>query len=310
MLSTDTFLISLYVLADDFCKFVLQRRTLPGPSARLSLSEIVTLAVFGQWQQFGSERGFYRYARKNLRPYFPKLPERSRLNRLMRTHRYAIIQFFRYLVTLLRGNRAPYEALDSLGVAVRNRKWRGEGWIPEYVDIGWSNNLGFYEGFHLLGSVSCDGVITGSCFGPASTNDHPLAETLFALRTNPQPGDFALAGLPAGGVYLGDSGFAGMASHTHWKRLYRAPVIAPPQKEQHQRGWTPEARRHHASLRQIAETAFSRLLDGFRLRSERPHSLTGFIARLASKLALYDFCIWINQQLGRSNLQFADLIAW
>lgn len=307
MPSTDTFLVALYVLADDFCKFVLQRRTLRGPDASLSLGEIVTLAVFGQWESFGSERRFYRYAQRHLREYFPKLPERSRLNRLIRTHRYAIIGFFRHLVELLRGD-APYEAVDSVGVAVRNRKRRGEGWLPEYVDIGWSNNLGWYEGFHLLNCATSEGAITGLCFGPASTNDHRLVETLFALRAAPQLGDFALVGPLAECVYLGDSGFAGMEPHTHWKHQYRAAMIAPPQKEQHQRGWTPEARRQHAGLRQIAETVFSKLLDVFRLRRERPHALTGFLARLASKVALHDFCIWFNRQCGRPSLQFVDLM--
>jgi Transposase DDE domain len=193
---------------------------------------------------------------------------------------------------------------------VRNRKRRGEGWIPQYVDVGWSNNLGWYEGFHVLASVTRTGVITGACFGPASTNDHPLAETLFALRRNPQPGDYALVGRPAEGVHLGDSGFAGTSTHVHWKQAYQSAMIAPPQREQHQRGWTPEARRQLASLRQIAETIFAKLLDVFRLRLERPHALTGFLARLAAKLALHNFCIWLNRQLGRANLQFVDLLGW
>src|SRR5258707_816231 len=27
--------------------------------------------------------------------------------------------------------------------------WRGTGWLAGQVDIGWSNRLGWYEGFHL-----------------------------------------------------------------------------------------------------------------------------------------------------------------
>jgi hypothetical protein len=37
----------------------------------------VTLAIFGQWQGFGSERGFYRYAPHHLRQVFPQLPPRA-----------------------------------------------------------------------------------------------------------------------------------------------------------------------------------------------------------------------------------------
>jgi hypothetical protein len=31
---------------------------------------------------------------------------------------------------------------------------------------------------------------------------------------------------------------------------------------------------------------------------------------LAAKMALHNFCIWLNAQLGRPRLAFADLVAW
>jgi hypothetical protein len=61
MVDVDTFLTTLYVMVDDFCKASLPPESHPGPQAALSRSEVVTLAMFGQWQGFGSERGFYRY---------------------------------------------------------------------------------------------------------------------------------------------------------------------------------------------------------------------------------------------------------
>ena len=62
MIDTDTFVTILYVLADDFCKANLPPDIRPGPNASLSRSEVITLAVFGQWTRFESERGFYRFA--------------------------------------------------------------------------------------------------------------------------------------------------------------------------------------------------------------------------------------------------------
>ena len=52
MVDTDTFLTTLYVMVDDFCKTVLPPESHPGPQATLSRSEIVTLAIFGPWQGF------------------------------------------------------------------------------------------------------------------------------------------------------------------------------------------------------------------------------------------------------------------
>jgi hypothetical protein len=44
----DTFLTTLYVIVDDFCKTSLPLERHPGPQATLSRSEVVTLAIFGQ----------------------------------------------------------------------------------------------------------------------------------------------------------------------------------------------------------------------------------------------------------------------
>ena len=45
--------------------------------------------------------------------------------------------------------------------------------------------IGWYEGFSLLAAVGPSGVITGFCFGAASTAEQPLAETFFAVRAAP-----------------------------------------------------------------------------------------------------------------------------
>jgi hypothetical protein len=48
----------------------------------------------------------------------------------------------------------------------------------------------------------------------------------------------------------------------------------------------------------------------FVIERERPHALDGFQVRLTAKMGLHNFCIWLNRQLGRNPLAFADLVAW
>src|SRR5262247_3466260 len=187
MVDVDTFLTTLYVMVDDFCNRSLPPEPHLGPQAALSRSEVVTLAIFGQWQGFGSERGFYRYAWRHLRTAFPQLPTREQYNRQGRQHHEALVAFVRQLVHLLAAQRCAYEALDSTGVPTRDAKRRGTGWLPGLADIGWSNRLGWYEGLHLLLAVNPVGVITGFAFGTASTKDQPLADTFFAVRRQPHP---------------------------------------------------------------------------------------------------------------------------
>lgn len=161
MLAPDTFLTYLYVTVDEFCKGHLPPERQPGPPAALSRSEVVTLALFGQWAEFASERAFYRYAARRLRGAFPGLPDRSRFNRLMRAHRDAIAALGHHLAERLGAREAPYEALDCSGVPVRNAKRGGRGWLAGLVDIGRSSCLGWFEGFQVLTAVSPTGALTG-----------------------------------------------------------------------------------------------------------------------------------------------------
>src|SRR5215510_15268613 len=113
MVDVDTCLTTLYVMVDDFCRLSLPPAPHPGPQAALSRSEVVTLALFGQWQSFGSERGFYRYAQRHLRPAFPALPTREQYNRQVRRQHATLVAFFLHLVQLLGAQRCAYEALDT-----------------------------------------------------------------------------------------------------------------------------------------------------------------------------------------------------
>jgi Transposase DDE domain len=308
MVDVDTFLTILYVMADDFCKTSLPPELHPGPQAALSRSEVVTLALFGQWQGFGSERGFYRYAQRHLRAAFPSLPAREQFNRQLRQQHAALVAFCLYLVQLLAAQRCAYEALDSSGVPTRDAKRRGAGWLPGVADIGWSNRLGWYEGLHLLLAVNPVGVITGFGFGAASTKDQPLADTFFALRRSPHPG-LASVGAPARSPYIVDKGFEGQANHRAWWTTYGAQVICPP-KRNSMTPWPKPLRRWLAGIRQMVETVYDKLHHTFRLDRERPHALSGVQARLAAKIALHNFCIWLNEQLGRPRLAFTDLVDW
>ncbi|HCI82646.1 MAG TPA: IS982 family transposase [Ktedonobacter sp.] len=305
----DTFLTTLYVIIDDFCQshgFAEKHR--PGPVASLSCSEVVTLAMFGQWVRFPSERAFYRYAMKHLRPAFPGLPRREQFSRLQRSYREVIVAFSLFLVEQMQAQHCVYEALDSAGIPTRDAKRRGSGWLAGVVDIGWSNRIGWYEGVHLLISITPTGVITGFGFAPASCNDHALADTFFAVRQHPSS-HLSSVGTAAHGVYVADKGFAGEQVHHRWHMQYGAEVVSPP----HQRGkhcWSKDWRRWLAGLRQIIESIYEKLLNTFRLARERPHALDGFQARLAAKVALHNFCIWLNLQLGREPLAFADLLDW
>jgi hypothetical protein len=326
MLDVDTFLTTLYVTADEFSQThrgALPPEARPGPAAALSRSEVLTLALMGQWRRFESERAFYRYAARRWRPYFPTLPRRSQFNRLVRRERVAIAAFGRHLARrpeVRTWRDGGYEALDGPAAPVRQVKRRGHGWFAGQADRGWSNHLGWYHGFHVLAGVTPGGAISGFGVGPARANERPLAETFFAARRTPQP-RLPWVGHPVAPTtvyYAADTGFEGDAAHRRWAAGYGAGVVSPPKRSaaadspgsRPKRQWPRRWRRWLAGLRQIVETVFAKLHHTFRLLDERPHDLTGVFARLAAKVALHNFCLYLNSTRGRPRLAFSDLIDW
>ena len=308
MVDVDTFLTTLYVMVDDFCHSHPPKDRRGGPEPSLTPSEVVTLAIFSRWNRFSSERNFYRYARRHLRDAFPTLPHRSQFNRLVRSHLDLIEAVALHLAEAMEAQKCAYEALDSSAMPVRDAKRRGSGWLAGCADIGWSNRLGWYEGFRLLMAVNPVGVIRGFGFGSASTTDQQVAETFFAVRHRPER-RLPSVGLASQGPYVADKGFEGIENHRRWVDHYGAQVIHPP-KRNSRRPWSKRLRRWVASIRQIVECVYDKLFNTFGLEEERPHDMAGLRARLAARVALHNFCIWLNEQLSRPRLAFADLLSW
>lgn len=308
MLDPETFLVELYVLADAFDKAHLPPERRRGRPPALARSEVLTLALFGQWACFPSERAFDRWAARHLRPFFPTLPARPQFNRRLRQHGAAITAFAVHLGQTLAARDRSFEILDGTGVAVRNAKRRGAGWLFGLADIGKCARLGWFEGMRLLLSLSRHGAITGWASAPASTNDRTVAEAFFAQRAAPDP-PLPSVGTPVSDCYIADMGFSGAQRQVAWAHDYGAVVISPPQTGS-QAEWPKPRKRWLAGLRQVIETVNDRLLHDFRLEHERPHTLDGWQARLAAKIGLHNVCLWLNRKCGQPDLAIAELIAW
>jgi len=136
-----------------------------------------------------------------------------------------------------------------------------------------------------------------------------LAETFFAALHHPIS-RLGSTGQAASGAYVADKGFEGTENHRRWLDLYGARIVHPP-KRNSRTPWPKRLRRWLAGIRQkIVETVYDKLLNTFGLHRERPHELSGVRARLAARVALHNFCIRLNEQLGCPRLAFADLLGW
>src|SRR5918997_5204488 len=110
----DSFLVSLYVLVDDWWKLDhASRPPRTGRPALLSDSEVLTLAILAQWPRFRSERDFWRFAEAHLRKYFPNLLSQSRLNRRIRALEPELKALQRDLASKLADGSEVYRVLDT-----------------------------------------------------------------------------------------------------------------------------------------------------------------------------------------------------
>lgn len=332
----ETFFTILYVLVDDWYNAYVQAHKPPtsGSKPRMSDSEVLTVALAGQWRvgvPWQSERGLVRYMQAHGREMFPMMLERSGFNYRVRYLWGAFILLQQAVGGLLASASTVYECVDSLPLVAfsggqANRE-KGH-WL-------WESSVGrgagdWFWGDHLLAAVSSDEVVTGWLLGTAAINDRWLLEAFVSARAG-QPqlvepprrikdaradytapplgriGPFQAVGQAQKRPYLADRGFNGERWATHWQQAYQATVITvPPHNVQHP--WSPPAKAWLASHRQIIETVFARLDQVFHIKHLNAHSRWGQYTRVAAKMAAYNIALFINRLLERPLGALATLI--
>jgi hypothetical protein len=323
-LDLETFLTTLYVITDDLYQQVVgpQLPASGGPAPKLCDSEVLCLALAGQWRSgvpWKTERGLVRYALKHLRAYFPGMTSQSAFNRRVRRLWGAFI-LLQQAISAQWHTADDCEVMDCVPVPVAHgaRSFH-PGWLADIARIGKGGNDRYFYGLHLLLVVSASGLPTGWTLAAGNVQDRWLAELLFSTRVgHPQlPGPLTLAGTPqvaAPTDWLGptqgcgvnrrqliiaDPGFDGQSWLAHWAHDYAAQVVTLPSSADHP--W-------FSALRQVIETAFAHLDISFGLKYPAAHTTWGLITRIAAKLAAYAAGIDINRRLGRPDFAFATLI--
>jgi hypothetical protein len=334
----ETFITTVYVFVDDWYKEqIAPMRRKAGRPPQMSDSEVLTLAVVGQWQvgvPWRSERGLVRYLQAHGRKLFPTMLERSAFNRRVRHLFGVLVQLHQWLAATLQTATDVYECVDSLplpafssGQAQRERSH----WLWTATAGRGAHGAWFY-GDHLLTSVTPSGAVTGWLLGSAHINDRWLLEGFLSARAGqpallgPPPlpkrgansqakppaghlAPFTAVGDPAPRPYLADQGFNGKRWWEHWWHHFGATVITVPYDNAvRERPWHPAEKRWLASHRQVIETTFAWLDGVFGIKHLHAHSHWGQYTRIAAKVAAYNFGLFINRLLDRPPGSLATLL--
>jgi hypothetical protein len=293
----DSFLVSLYVLVDDWWE--LKHSSEPprtGRPALLTDSEVLTLAILAQWPRFRSERDFWRFAWAHLREYFPNLCSQSQFNRRVRALEPEIRALQRAFAGELAEPSAVYRVLDTTLVPaiVRVRASR-KGLFAGQASFGRSaSKTEWVYGFKVALVVDPEGIITVFGLAPAASDERPIGDALLASDRH-------------GAYYLADKGFAGIEWERLWMEIYGALVAATP-KDNSRRAWSKADRRWASGKRQIIEGVIYQLKDFFSLERHRAKTLGGLLTRLAAKVAAYTCAQRINDSIGRPLRHLVDLL--
>jgi hypothetical protein len=292
----DSFLVSLYVLVDDWWREHHTPATRkPGRPALLSESEVLTLAILSQWPRFRSERDFWRFARAHLRSYFPTLCSQSQFNRRARALEPQMCAFQHDLAKTLACESAAYHVVDTtlIPAVVRVRACRKRLFAGQAAFGRCRSKTEWVYGFKVALVVDPEGVVTAFGLAPANCDERPIGDALIAEDRY--------------SAYLADKGFSSVGWERRWLEVYGALVAATP-KGNSRRAWPQIDRRWAARKRQLIEQVISQLKDLFALERHRAKTLDGLLARLAAKMAAYTCGQWINERLSRPLRHLADLL--
>jgi hypothetical protein len=336
----DTFLTTLYVVIDDWYKQeIAQHKSERRGSApaQMSDSEILTLAIAGQWRKgvpWESERSLVRYMKAHGQRWFPRMLERSAFNRRVRMLCGVLAALQREVCSWLGDEGKGYEIVDgfplptcTLGQAARQKGH----WLMTANKGHGGNYGGWFFGQRWWVSVTADGAITGWMVAGASINERWLLEAFLSQRAGrgqicgpPATRRTAKArrpSIPVGFIgaafavgkwiktYLADRGLNGPRWQQHWRTAYDAVVISvPPARAPEARFWSAADCRWLASHRQPIETAYAFLTEVFGSKRVDAHSEWGLYTRLAAKAAAYNLGLFLNRLLQRPSGALATLI--
>lgn len=280
----EDFILTTYVIIDElYHRFapseVRKRRHVL--DAKLSDSEIITIALCGELVGIDSENAWFSFVKKNYRHLFPQLCSRSRFNRTRR----ALMQTTELLrQKLLSDFPVPislYCIIDSFPLAVCKfgrarycKVFRNHG-----ADYGkCPSKKETYFGYKVHALITLEGYITAFEITPASTDDREGLRDLVDNCSN-----FTV---------LADKGYVGerLMQEMQEQNICLFALKRSNSKE----NWTKSVRQLIFKQRRRVETVFSQLTGQLNAERVLAKSFQGLCTRLVNKVLAYNLCIALN----------------
>jgi hypothetical protein len=263
-----------------------------GPQPRFADSEVLTVGLLIDTWFGGDEAKGLAFVRQYHHGLFPRLPSNGQFNTRRRALGQIAEQVRRCLLNSF-GMIPPDERLrliDSApvracqyGRAARCRTVSG----PEYVGLN-SVNKARFLGFRLQATISPAQVVDDWMLAPAARKDGKTTSALLSEGANLH--------------VFGDNAYHDPGEHHLLAMRHNVRLWAVPRKDARLGQWPKSFKRWVKRLRLRIETTFSVLETVFHLETPRARSLTGLIARTATRVLAYTLCFLTAPRFANGHL--------
>jgi hypothetical protein len=289
----DTFLTAVYCLVDDALAVVLAEQKLRqrGPAPVLADSEVLAIAVAGEFLGLATDQALYRYFRRHHAALFPRLTlvHRTTFVRQVTNLAPAAAALWRHYGAALAARRAADPAVmvvDSMPVPVchpaRNARCRR---FRDTAAYGKDPLAGrFFFGFKLHVRLTWPGVITAAALVPANEHDVAVAPWLLGHQQ---------------GWALGDRGYWSPALRAELAGVgvaLEAPRRLSATEFEHWPRWLVNARRR-------VETVLAQLAERYTIKRVWARDLRHLVARCIRKVLSHTLAavLCCDHDLGQLN---------
>lgn len=293
MLDIATVLTTMFTYIDDFCKRHPSMK--PGPDAKVSNSELVTINLFCELVGKHSESEHVRFAEQWLRGYFPHMIDQSRYNRRMKYLTPLINDVRTYVLEDMVMALADAHILDSTPIPVIT--FQRAHFTPLFPEAEYgrcaARNMTYF-GFKLHLVTDTQGIPIHFDITPANVPDIAMMEELLSKSSRKH-------------LVLGDKGYLSEPIKQNLTEQYDVDVRTSKRKNQKDRESRGE-RRILNGWRQKIEIVNGILKDHFGIERIRTKTFKGFLTRIMSKLTALTFGIFMNRLFGRPILHISSLV--
>jgi len=292
----EDFIITVFCWVDEHLKALLgdHRLRQRGFAPKRADSEVITMEGVGEFLGLDTDVGIGKYFRRHWPSWFPQLGSRTPFAQ-QAAHLWAVKQRLHpQLLIELGAATDPIRRVDGcpLPVCVLTRASPCRV-FPEVADFGYcAAKKQYYYGLHGHLLITVDGVITGCTVTPASGDEREaLWEWTEGVR----------------GLVIGDKGY--LSAFLQTERATVGIDLQTPLRANRTDPRPPWVVRPLTRTRRRVETVIGQLSEPFHFEKIRSRDVGHLTSRVARKILAHPLGIFINRQVGRSDLQFEGLIA-